>query len=780
MVEVLIPLSGHPSLTFDYGVENPFTSYVSGVANDFTVPGAGGGGSSPTYTYPVEGTGAFRSVFPAFTYNGSESGIKIVTIQFAGQFTFNGGNNAADFSVPGMNAISISSTVWSNITSFINASFPSFPTTQTGNSFTSTITANGQPVNTSYAASYAPQAATNTGGGEEGGDPIDSGSSNVAQEGTPLNTRFFTVQLLNGGQYNEAPFAPIEDANTVWKAGSYDVTIDLDDYPALDQSTLGRNGPIIHQITLTPVGGAGSINLLAAPVKSNTWYLTASNTFLGSSTSLFEFLNTIIAGINAGNAQVRAEQIGDGSNNFKFVSVGNVDLSVVTITWDVEGRWSLLDEQNTLGVGTVFSNSNGARRTYTQNYNIEGRFEGTGLLQPLQRDKQQIGDDIFAVSDEACAVIEPITDIILEDKTTTLLRIRRDQAEIKSIYQKFRGRIINVPDEFDPVARIYTGVPDFNNITFKQAYSNDPAWCFYDYLTDVNFGAGQFILLSDEQTAQLLQKLYLISLRNNEVINNSYRNTINGVIAGEKTKIEVLEDLAASMFSRPIFYNGVTLVSDIPSPTKAIFNTANVLFEPGKEAFSYTGSNTQTNLNEVTVRYQDEKRITLKNSVTIKANNDPYTYGTTVVESPIGVNNKSQAERYGRTLLFNNAFTDVLTVTFETGAIGNMLFVGDIIAIPETSFDRNIELTVAIERDYQSSDLVETCTSSVWNIEISGYKVDVNSPAAFIGQIEFFEVPCDPVIVVNDIQLNNTQVDANDAGVVIGNVDIKTGLINGS
>lgn len=788
MPEILIPLSGHPSLTFNYAFNNPLTAYVSGTGSGTTGPGDPSTGTGADYTYPTTGNGAYRSVFPSFSYNGNESGTKSLIIQFQSQFTFNGGNNDATFFVPGQNALGLEAPTWGGIASFLNASYPSFPPTQTGNSFSSTATAGGQAVNISFGASYAPEAAeTDTGGstGDTSSNITNTGQSPEAAVGTPNNTRLFSVQLLNGGQYNTAPFAPIEVSGNTWKAGSFDVEIDLDDYPALDQSTLGRNGPILHGLTLNIQGGS-SFPLIAAPVKTSTWYLTASNTFVGSSTSLFELVNNIVNAINSGNTQVRAEIITSlGGNNFRLVNNGNLDLSVITLTWDVEGRWALLDEQNTLGVGTVWTNGSGERRTFTQNYNIDGRFTGTGLLNtPIQRDQQQIGDDIFAVSDEDCNTVEAITDIILDGSTTGLLRIRRGQAEIKSIYQKFRGRLINVPTEFDPVARTYTAQPDFANPTFKQVYSNDPAWCFYDYLKDTEFGCGNFLALTATQEADLLEQLYKLSLRNNEVVNDSYRSTINGTISGDKTKVEVLEAIAASMFARPIFYNGVQLVADIPQDPKVIFNTSNVIFQEGKEAFQYTGSSDKTNLNEVVVKYQDEKRIKLKNSVTVRADNDPFNFGTSIVESPLGVNNRQQAIRYGKSILYNNSYADILTVTFETGSIGNMLFVGDIILIPEDQFVKEIQVSTTIDRLYDIpgvGGVDDLCVSAVVNIEIlNNVGVNVNQAGANIGTVEWYEIDCVPTVIVKDISLNNTEVDAEAPGATIGTINITTGLINGN
>lgn len=52
------------------------------------------------------------------------------------------------------------------------------------------------------------------------------------------------------------------------------------------------------------------------------------------------------------------------------------------------------------------------------------------------------------------------------------------------------GRIISVPSNYDPVTRVYTGAWDGS---FKPAWTNNPAWVFYDLATNARYGLGQYV-----------------------------------------------------------------------------------------------------------------------------------------------------------------------------------------------------------------------------------------------------------------------------------------------
>src|SRR5690606_4259352 len=73
---------------------------------------------------------------------------------------------------------------------------------------------------------------------------------------------------------------------------------------------------------------------------------------------------------------------------------------------------------------------------------------------------------------------------------TAIVGIKIDAEQFRSIPTRayhWRGQIIRVPSNYDPITRTYSGVWDG---TFKSAWSNNPAWIYYDILTNKLYGLG--------------------------------------------------------------------------------------------------------------------------------------------------------------------------------------------------------------------------------------------------------------------------------------------------
>ena len=94
-------------------------------------------------------------------------------------------------------------------------------------------------------------------------------------------------------------------------------------------------------------------------------------------------------------------------------------------------------------------------------------------------------------------IFSSITEIIdtkLSYPNTALVGIRVDASQFDSIpTRSYHMRLlrVQVPSNYDPVARTYAGAWDG---TFKIAWTNNPAWCFYDLVTSERYGLGQHVL----------------------------------------------------------------------------------------------------------------------------------------------------------------------------------------------------------------------------------------------------------------------------------------------
>lgn len=141
--------------------------------------------------------------------------------------------------------------------------------------------------------------------------------------------------------------------------------------------------------------------------------------------------------------------------------------------------------------------------------------------------------------------------------------------------------IIKVPSNYDPVTRNYSGIWDG---TFKDAWSDNPAWCFYDLATNPIIGAG----------IREVNKwsLYEIGRYCDESVPDGFggfepRFTCNTVFSAQEDAIVALSTLA-SVFRGMLYWGGgvVEPVADMPGPVRRILSPSDVI---GGE-FSYSGT----------------------------------------------------------------------------------------------------------------------------------------------------------------------------------------------
>lgn len=145
--------------------------------------------------------------------------------------------------------------------------------------------------------------------------------------------------------------------------------------------------------------------------------------------------------------------------------------------------------------------------------------------------------------------------------------IRMDAEQFNSIPARgyhVRGQIIRVPSNYDPETRTYTGVWDG---TFKRAWSNNPAWVYYDILINDLYGLGQRL------DASMVDRyaLYQIGYYCDQPVPDGQGGTeprflCNVYIQGQQDALRVLNDLS-SVFRGMAYWadNQVTPVADAPS-----------------------------------------------------------------------------------------------------------------------------------------------------------------------------------------------------------------------
>ncbi|WP_337037865.1 MULTISPECIES: phage tail protein [Pseudescherichia] len=264
--------------------------------------------------------------------------------------------------------------------------------------------------------------------------------------------------------------------------------------------------------------------------------------------------------------------------------------------------------------------------------------------------------------------VQAVTEIIdakLRYPHTALLYVEFDARQfpngIPQVVCSPRGRIIRVPDTYDPETRTYSGTWTG---TFKWAWTDNPAWIFYDIVLSERFGLGQRI-----GTEQLDRwELYRIAQYCDQLIPDGRggmepRHRCNVYIQDRAEAWTVLRDLAARF--RGMTYWGddrMYVLADMPDDTWHIYNHANVV--DGK--FTFSDPSETTRYTTALVNWDDPKNHYKSTPEPVYDNDLAMRYDYRQIElTAIGCDRQSEANRHGRWILLTNGAGEV--VTFATG-----------------------------------------------------------------------------------------------------------------
>lgn len=166
--------------------------------------------------------------------------------------------------------------------------------------------------------------------------------------------------------------------------------------------------------------------------------------------------------------------------------------------------------------------------------------------------------------------------------------------DIAKVAALMRGRIVSVPANYEPETRTYhtSGPGTTNGVwngTFKQAYTNNPAWVFYDLVLHPYYGLGERI----DSTQIDRWSLYRIAQYCDQLVPNGAggqepRFTCNLYLQKQAEAYAVLQDLA-SIFHGMAFWDGSQIVvnADMPSDPVYTYTPSQIL---GDGAIKYSGS----------------------------------------------------------------------------------------------------------------------------------------------------------------------------------------------
>ena len=230
---------------------------------------------------------------------------------------------------------------------------------------------------------------------------------------------------------------------------------------------------------------------------------------------------------------------------------------------------------------------------------------------------------------------------------------------------------------------IYPSGYIFNGVMGAAVYTNCPAMCLLDLLTNTRYGLGNHI---EDSNLDLFSFVAASKYANEEVDDGTgsgakeARFSCNVNIQSPKEAFAAINDIAGAMMCMPIWSaGGITLVQDKPTTASYLFNLANV----GEGGFSYSGSSLKTRHSVISVSYfnMDSREVdfeVVEDAAAIAK------FGVILkTVKAYACTSRNQAARLGRSILFaeqNQSETVTFTTSIDSGILvrpGSVIEIND-------------------------------------------------------------------------------------------------------
>ena len=314
---------------------------------------------------------------------------------------------------------------------------------------------------------------------------------------------------------------------------------------------------------------------------------------------------------------------------------------------------------------------------YERDHRIDLPKSSTGWQIRVTRLTDDSKSDTTVLNSGIVAVTE-IVDARVRYPWTSLLFVSFDAKSFQNIPKisiKMGGRLVLVPSNYDPVNHTYSG--SWNG-TFKQAWTDNPAWIVYDIILHKRFGIGRRI------PSSFLNKwtMYSIAQRCDELVTNAdgtqnRRYTCNVYIQKRAHAWSVIRDLA-SIFNGMVSYSNMQLqfAQDAPAEVRHVVTNDDVV--NGTFEYSYGSMANRRGIAMVTF---DDPKAHYKTQTTVAQIKDLVErYGVEPLEvSGIGCTDEYEAQRRGLWALLSN--TNDMQISYRVGLNGIKYLIGDVVGI---------------------------------------------------------------------------------------------------
>lgn len=357
----------------------------------------------------------------------------------------------------------------------------------------------------------------------------------------------------------------------------------------------------------------------------------------------------------------------------------NGDVKGITIQYAVDlqtngGTW-------TEALNTQISDKTSAN--YERSHRIDLPKSDTGWTIRVRRltpnsTSEYISDKMYVDA------LTEIIDLKLSYPNTAMLGLQYDAetfSNVAKVAVDLKGIKLQVPSNYDPVARSYAGMWDG---TFKRAYTNNPAWIYYDICTSKRYALG------DRLTSAMLDKwsLYRLAQYCDQMVNDGKggqepRFTCNVYLQSTEDAYTILSKLAG-VFRAISYWDGNSIVcdADIPQDTYFTYTRANVI----DGMFEYSGTRARDRHTVAKVAWDNPANHYKTEYVYVRDEAAIAKLGVRMAEIDAwGCTSEGQAQRAGLWALKSEQL-ETRTVSFKVGLDGYIPQPGKVIEIADELF----------------------------------------------------------------------------------------------
>jgi len=334
----------------------------------------------------------------------------------------------------------------------------------------------------------------------------------------------------------------------------------------------------------------------------------------------------------------------------------------------------------------------------TKKYERQHRINLSGDFTTVYIKVERITDDAADLSIQNALYWQSYTQIV-DNKFTypnsALIGVQIDAKQFSRIPNRaydIKGTKVRVPSNYNSVENpsvnnnLYSGSWDG---TFKTAWSNNPAWCYYDVLTDSRYGLGDYIPenhIDKWALYQIARYCDAVNSSGNFIgVDDGFgskekRFTLNLFLQTQNEAMKLITDIASVFRGMTYWGQGMlTAVQDSPKDPIMLFSEANVV---GGE-FTYSGTAKKARHTTALITWNNPEDFYRRNVEYVEDRDGISKWGVRQTDIvAFGCTSRAQAHRIGKWILYSERLeTDI--ISFKTGIEGASLRPGDLIKIAD-------------------------------------------------------------------------------------------------